>query len=200
MTFGKVERREFNYIRHGTQVLIANIHLATGQILAPTIQQTRTELDFVEPIRQTVATDPHAPWIFLCDQLNIHLSASLVEYVALSLEDQTALGAKGKQGILASMASRQAYLSAPSHRIRFVYTPKHCSWLNSIEVWFSTLTRHILSRGNFSSIADLKLKIERYISFYNLSWAKPYVWSVIENRDIRELIQKVMLHADLFLH
>jgi len=76
---GTVEAREFEYARHGTQCLIANFEVATGKILSPTIQPTRTEADFVAHIAQTVATNPAGDWIFITDQLNTHLSASLVE-------------------------------------------------------------------------------------------------------------------------
>lgn len=79
-----------------------------------------------------------------------------------------------------------------THRIRFVYTPKHCSWLNSIEVWFSILTKHILTRGNFTSIHDLVRKIQKYITYYNDYLAKAWKWSVVTNKDIQTLITKVM--------
>jgi transposase len=186
-----VERREFNYIRHGTQVLTANLHLATGKLLASTIQDRRTEADFVAHITQTVNTAAKASWLFLCDQLNTHKSQSLVRYVAESIGDTQYLGEKGKSGILKNMTTRQAYLSDPEHRIRFLYTPKHCSWLNSVEVWFSILTTHVLKRGNFTSITDLQQKLTRYITYYNEHLAKAWNWSVIKTRDIHQLIDKV---------
>jgi hypothetical protein len=188
---GGAERREFNYVRHGTQCLLATLHLGTGQLLEPTVQDTRTEQDFVEQIDRLVQTDPTAPWIILCDQLNTHKSESLVRYVAGAIGDDQELGVKGKTGILKSMPSRMAYLETASHRIQFVYTPKHCSWLNSIEVWFSILTTHVLKRGNFVSIPDLKGKIERYIAYYNEHLAKTWNWSVVKNKDIQRLINKV---------
>lgn len=189
---GKVERREFNYIRHGTQVLTANLHLATGKLVSPTIADTRTEKDFVGHIEKTVNTNPSADWIICADQLNTHMSASLVEYIAQAIGDTQDLGIKGKSGILKSMETRVAYLSDETHRIRFVYTPKHCSWLNSIEVWFSILTKHILTRGNFTSIHDLVRKIQKYITYYNDYLAKAWKWSVVTNKDIQTLIAKVM--------
>jgi transposase len=88
-------------------------------------------------ITQTIDTDPDAGWIFMTDPLNTHKSQSLVRLVADRLEIGEDLGVKGKEGILKSMASRAAFLSDESHRIRFVYTPVHCSWLNQIEIWFS---------------------------------------------------------------
>jgi transposase len=188
---GSAERREFNYIRHGTQCLLATLHLGTGQLLAPTIQDTRTEQDFMEQIDRLVQTDPTAPWILLCDQLNTHKSESLVRYVAGAIGDTRDLGVKGKSGILKGMPSRMAYLEDTSHRIRFVYTPKHCSWLNSIEVWFSVLTTHVLKRGNFTSIQDLRNKIGRYIAYYNKHMAKVWNWPVVKNKDIQILINKV---------
>jgi transposase len=172
--FGLVERREFNYIRHGTQVLTVNLHLATGKLLTATIQDTRTEVDFVAHITRTVNTDSQAPWVFLCDQLNTHKSQSLVRYVAESIGDTQNLGEKGKTGILKDMT-----------------TPKHCSWLNPVEVWFSILTTHVLKRGNFTSIADLQQKLTRYMTYYNKHLAKAWNWSVIKTTDIHQLIDKV---------
>ena len=188
---GQVERREFNYIRHGTQVLIAALHLGTGTIIEPTVQDTRTEADFLTQIERIVGSDPLSPWVFLNDQLNTHKSASLVEYVAAAIGDTQDLGVKGKSGILQSMPSRMAYLEDGSHRIRLCYTPKHCSWLDPIEVWFSILSTHRLRRGNFTSVADLKKKIMAYITYYNEKLAKVWDWSVVKNQDIQTLINKV---------
>lgn len=188
---GRVERREFNYIRHGTQCLIATIHLASGQLLEPTIQDTRTEADFVAQIHRLVQTNATAPWVFTLDQLNTHKSETLVRYVAQAIGDDQDLGVKGVSGILKNMPSRMAYLEDNSHRLRFVYTPKHCSWLNSIEVWFSILSTHTLNRGNFTSTQDLQQKITRYIHYYNQHLAKAWGWSVVKNKDIQTLINKV---------
>lgn len=160
--------------------------------MTPTLADTRTEADFVEPIDWLIKTDPAASWIILCDQVNTHKSESLVRYVAKAIGDDQDLGRKGASGILQSMATRQVYLRDPSHRLRFVYTPKHCSWLNSIEVWFSILTKHVINRGNFRSIQDLKQKIERYITSYNDHMAKAWKWSVVKTKDIQRLIEKVM--------
>jgi putative transposase len=184
----QVERQEFNYIRHGTQVLTGNIHLATGKLISPTIADTRTEIDFAEHIRRLIQTDPEGRFIIVCDQLNTHQSESLVRLIAKVLGDNQDLG---KRGILTSMQTRQAYLSDPEHRIRFVYTPKHCSWLNPIEVWFSIFDKHILRRGNFPSISDLKDKIQRYIAYYNQHLAKTWKWSAVKTEDIQALIDKV---------
>ena len=195
---GKGERREFNYLRHGTQVLVGNLDLATGQMITPTVGDTRTEADFLEHIERTVASDPDASWIFLVDQLNTHKSASLVEYVAATIGDTQDLGSKGVSGILKTMPSRMAYLSHPAHRIRLVYTPKHCSWLNPIEVWFSTLSARVLRRGNFTSIAKLKQKILTYIEYYNTVLAKPYQWSVVTTTAIATMLAQIKEVRGLF--
>ena len=115
---GDVEKPEFEYIRHGTQTLIANWHVGEGKIITATIQATRTEFDFVQHIRATINTAPQAGWIFILDQLNIHRSESLVKLVAELCELNLDLGEKGKKGILKSMSSRAEFLSDDSHRIR----------------------------------------------------------------------------------
>ena len=174
---GAVEAREFEYKRHGTQCLIANFEIATGKIRCPTIQHTRTEADFVAHIAQTVAEDPAGTWIFITDQLNTHLSASLVQWVAQQCGDPQDLGKKGSTGILHSQTTRREYLEDPRHRIRFVYTPKHASWLNQVEIWFSILYRRLLKRGNFTSTADLRQQILDFIAYFNHLLAKPFRWT-----------------------
>ncbi len=176
---GKPEAQEFEYERHGTQALIANFEVATGQVISPTVGDTRTEEDFVGHIRATVATDPEAKWIFIVDQLNTHKSASLVQLIAELCGVEQDLGIKGKSGILKDMDSRATFLQDNSHRIRFVYTPKHCSWLNQIEIWFGTLTRRLLKRGSFRSTAALKQRILAFIEYFNESLAKPFRWTYI---------------------
>ncbi len=173
---GLVERREFEYIRPGTQTLIANFEVGLGQVLCPSLGDSRTEADFVAHIARTVATDPDAGWTFVLDQLNIHQSFGLVIWVAQQCQLTDALGQKGKTGILATMASRAAFLTDPAHRIRFVYTPKHSSWLNQIELWFSILMRRLLKRASFVSIADLNQRILEFIAFFNRT-AKPFKWT-----------------------
>jgi transposase len=125
---------------------------------------------------QTVDTAPDAGWIFIVDQLNIHKSESLVRLVAQRCQMEIDLGIKEKSGILQSMSTRAAFLSDPTHRIRFVYIPKHTSWLNQIECWFSILMRRFLKRSNFISTDDLKQKILEFISYYNKTLAKPFIW------------------------
>ena len=174
---GLVERREFEYIRHGTQCLTANFEIATGRIVAPTIGDTRTEADFVAHVAQTVAEDPQGTWIFVLDHLNTHQSESLVRWVAQQCAIQDDLGVKGKSGILDSMNSRAAFLQDATHRIRFVYTPKHTSWLNQVEIWFSILVRRLLKRASFTSIEDLRQGILAFIEFFNRAKAKPFKWT-----------------------
>lgn len=174
---GQVELREFEYERHGTQALMANFEVATGMVIAPSIGPTRTEADFAAHIAQTVATDPEAEWVFLTDQLNTHQSETLVRLVATLCRIETPLGIKGKTGILQCMASRAAFLQDPTHRIRLVYTPKHSSWLNQVEIWFSILVRRLLKRASFTSTEELRERILAFIDYFNRTMAKPFKWT-----------------------
>lgn len=94
----------------------------------------RTEEDFVKAVEALVSTDPEASWTFVCDGLNTHKSESLVWFVSEACSMDTELGKKGKRGILKSMEIRAVFLHDPNHRIRLVYTPKHSSWMNRIEI------------------------------------------------------------------
>jgi len=171
---GQDERREYEYVRHGTLCLTANLQVATGKVLAPSIGPTRTEEDFARHLEQTVATDEDARWLFVVDNLTTHCSESLVRWVA-KLDGFTGdLGDKGSSGILKSVASRRAFLVDKAHRVRFVYTPKHCSWLNQIECWFSILARRALRRGSFSSTEALANRIREFIDYFNRLLAKPF--------------------------
>jgi hypothetical protein len=174
---GDVERVEFEYTRHGTQCLLANFDVVTGQVLAPTVSDTRTEVDFVTHLKQTVALAPHDSWIFVVDQLNTHKSESLVRWVSEACGITEELGVKGRRGILKFMVTRAEFLSDPTHRIRFVYTPKHSSWLNQVEIWFSILVRRLLRRGSFRSTQHLKERILGFIQYCNATLAKPFRWS-----------------------
>jgi transposase len=175
---GKVERREFEYIRHGTRSFIVSRDVVTGKILAPYCGPTRTEADFLAHLQAVVATDPEATrWHIVCDHLNTHQSESLVRWVAQRSGIDLDLGIKGESGILASMVSRAAFLSDPTHKVVFHYTPKHSSWMNQIEIWLSILVRKLLKRGSFTSIEDLRAKVLAFIDYYNQTMAKPFKWT-----------------------
>ena len=176
MRSGRPERREFEYKRHGTLSPIVNFNIVSGQVIAPSIGPTRTEADFAAHIAQTIDSDPDAVWVFVTDQLNTHQSESLVRLVAQRCGVVENLGVKGERGILRSLTSRAAFLSDPTHRIQFVYVPKHTSWLNQVEIWFSILVRRVIKRGNFSSVDDLRQRILDFIAYFNQT-AKPFRWT-----------------------
>jgi DDE superfamily endonuclease len=174
---GKVERREFEYRRNGTQALIAGFDVTTGKVTG-VVGDTRTEQDFARFLDNLLSSAaPDTRWDIVCDNLNTHLSESIVRLVAQHCGLDDDLGIKGKSGVLASKKTREAFLRGSDHRIIFHFTPKHASWLNQIEIWFSILVRKLIRRGNFTSKEMLKTSIEQFIAYFNATMAKPFRWT-----------------------
>jgi hypothetical protein len=174
---GGYKRREFEYKRHGTTCLIAALDIGTNKISHALLNPTRTEVDFAKFIDATIKKYPkNEEIIFMTDHLNTHISESLVQLIAKIINYQGDLGRKGKEGILQNMETRRTFLENEGHQIRFLFTPKHCSWLNPIENWFAKLQRQVLTHGNFTSIQGLNEKIEDYIVYYNQCLVKTLKW------------------------
>jgi len=134
---GWITRIEAEYIRHGTLCLIANLEWRRdASWLLPSHDADRSGLPNAYPAHRCPRS--RGQWIFVVDNLNTHQSATLVAWVVQHCGLQTELGVKGKRGILKSMATRATFLADPTHRIRFVYTPTHTSWLNQVEIWLAS--------------------------------------------------------------
>jgi len=175
---GQVERREFEYIRHGTQAFIVSFDVATGQVPLLSQGDTRNEQDFAQHIQRRVEAVPTVTqWHFVADNLNTHVSETLVRDVAQLSGITADLGVKGKAGILTSTQTRAAFLTDSSHKIVFHFTPKHASWMNQVEIWLSILVRKVLRRGSFPSIQDLNSKVLAFVDYFNRTMAKPFKWT-----------------------
>ena len=174
---GHVQRREFEYERHGTRCFLLSRDVVTGKLLAPFCGPTRTEEDFLAHVQAIVATDPTVTrWHIVCDNLNIHQSESLVRWVAQISGIEQDLGKKGEYGILALMPRRAKFLADPTHKVVFHSTPNHSSWMNQIEIWLSILVRKVLKRGSFVSLEALETKVLAFIDYSNQT-AKPFKWT-----------------------
>lgn len=196
MSIRHPRKREVNYIRHGTQTLIGALDLSSGRVYAQ-IGDTRTEQDYAAFISYLAECEPHRKLIITADQLNTHKSETLVRLVAQLNDDSADLGVKGKSGILKSMASRMQYLEQEeaTRRIRFAFVPKHCSWLNPIEGWFSSLSKRVLQMGSFVSTQDLANKILNYLDYFNQYLARTINWS----KTTKEQIEKLVTQAKYYI-
>jgi transposase len=168
---GHDEQRDHEYIRHGTRCLIATRVVATGQVIG-SITAQRGTWDFVRHIRDVVEQFPQATrfhWVM--DNLNTHWTVKLCQYLGKlsGVWDNRPALRNGKQ--------RRAFLSEPSHKHMVHFTPKHASWMNQIEIWFSVLSRRLLRRGDFVSIDQLADRIQDFIRHYNAHDAFPYEWT-----------------------
>lgn len=170
----KTARTEFEYIRHGTTSFTGFFDIVTGKLECPYLNKTRKADDFVKALGQMIDTDPDKHWIIVADNLNTHYTELVVRFVAdkcgiceTELEET---------GVLKNVKSRIGFLIDSSHRIRFAYTPKHCSWMNQIEIWFGIINRQLLRRKSFLSVEDLETSILDYIEQYNSLFAHPFKW------------------------
>jgi len=172
-------KEETQYTRHGAVCLTVAWDVVLGQVVHHHTQETRTNDDFARFIEQTTMSDPAGKWVFVLDNLNTHSGEALVRLIArLEGLDETTLGNKKKRrGILGSIKSRQAFLNDPQRRIRFVYTPKHSSWLNQVEVIFGIIKRRGLAGASFKSPAELMARIDHFIAYYNATFARPMNWT-----------------------
>lgn len=165
-------KTEFEYIRHGTTSLIGFFDVVTGKIEAPYLNKTRKAEDFVKALSGLINSDPEKYWVIVADNLNTHYSEAVVRFVA----EKCDIPDIDKKGILSKVKTRVEFLTDPSHKIRFAFTPKHCSWMNQIEIWFGIINRQLLRRKSFVSVNDLKENILTYISQYNEMFAHPFKW------------------------
>lgn len=113
------------------------------------------------------------------DNLNTHFGESVVRRIAQlhGIPEDTLGDKKKRRGILGSATSRRAFLCDPSHRIRFVFIPKHSSWLNQIEVVFGVISKRVMRHGSFTSLDDLRSQLLEFIQYFNQTFAKPFDWT-----------------------
>lgn len=176
---GQQGKEETQYKRHGALCLMAAWDVVLGQLIYHRTQKTRNNRDFANFIEEMISRDPDGKWIIVLDNLNIHTSEALVRVIARreGIKSRTLGSKKKRKGILGSMKSRKAFLSDPARRIRFVFTPKHSSWLNQIEVIFGIIKRRALAGASFKSEAALIDRLNAFIGYYNTTFASPMNWT-----------------------
>jgi DDE superfamily endonuclease len=168
---GKPAKRERDYIRHGTRALIASFVVATGEVVWD-LGPTRTSVDFAAHVRHVARQFPDLPrFEWVVDQLNTHWSLELCRVIAELSK------VRFDENQLRRGAQRRAFLSDPTHKHVFHYLPKHGSWLNQIELWFSVLARRWLKCGDFASIEIFEARFREYLENYNTHHAHPYRWT-----------------------
>ncbi len=171
MKKGMPAKLEYEYRRHGTMTLHGLMHVNTGRINGFCLPQ-RTNEDTAMTLRVLfglLLMQGYQRITVIMDQLNTHMSMDMVRMVAelcgVPVPDDNELDSRHK---------RRAFLESEDHRIRFQFTPRHASWLNPIEKWFSILVRRLLRRGSFTSTQQLATRITEFIDYYNRHLAHPY--------------------------
>lgn len=148
---GRAERHGFEYFRHGTLSLFAALNPKTGEVLGQTAPR-HTSAEFVMFLGEVVATcADNQPIHIILDNLSVHKAPAVREFLAAH------------------------------SNVTFHFTPTYSSWLNQVESWFSKLQRDVIDRGIFTSVADLRRKIMRYIRLYGKT-AKPFRWKYSDIR------------------
>jgi transposase len=196
---GHCGKEECQYTRHGTICLTGNWDVVRGQFLLPTIEETRNNKDFSLHIKRLIQTDIAKGWVFVVDNLNTHCGEPLVrmvaEHLGISGDD---LGEVAKNGVLKDMASRRAFLSDTSHLVRFVYIPKHSSWLNQIEAVFRMINRRVMRCGSFTSKEELVNKLRAFTKYFNETIAKPMKWTFTGRPTEKEAVESPKTWRELW--
>jgi transposase len=168
---GKPEKREHEYIRHGTRCLLASFIVPTGKVVW-NLGVTRTSLDFSAHLGHVAAQFPdHQRFHWILDNLNTHWSLDVCQLMAQRN------GVPFCKRDLRTGKQRRDFLTNPEHKHVFHFTPKHGSWLNQVELWFSTLARRFLKRGDFASVAEFVARLTAYLEDHNMHRAHPYRWT-----------------------
>lgn len=168
---GKPQKREFEYERLGTRVLMTTFSVPTGEVVWD-LGQTRTSIDWVEHLKHVCRQLPDMrQYHWVVDNLNTHWSLE----VCLLVAGWCGIQVSPKE--LKTGKQRRAFLSDPDHEHVFHFTPLHGSWLNQVELFFSVLARKFLKRGDFTSPAEFEARINRWLQRYNRQYAHPYKWT-----------------------
>jgi transposase len=168
---GSIEKREFEYIRHGTRALLTTFCVPTGQVVW-NLGPTRTSVDWVRHLEDVAAQFPHMKrFDWIVDNLNTHWSLEVCRWVAQRS------GVPFVAQALPTGRERREFLKNPDHKHVFHFTPIHGSWLNQVELFFSVLSRRFLKRGDFASAAEFEERIQTWLTTYNRDHAHPYRWT-----------------------
>ena len=168
---GQIEKREFEYLRHGTRALLATFCVPTGKVVW-NLGPTRTSVDWVGHLEHVAVQFPQMKrFDWVVDNLNTHWSLDVCKWVA------ERSGIPFDAQALRTGEQRRKFLSDPGHKHVFHFTPIHGSWLNQVELFFSVLSRRFLKRGDFSGAQSFEQRLDAWLTAYNRDHAHPYRWT-----------------------